>query len=108
MPTNLQRLTPEMDFFYQSKDVTVYLIHLFEPVAHAQHYIGSTINLERRLRQHGYKRKNGGSPLLKEANKRGVFWCVAETWKASRDFERYLKKQKNARRYCPLCHGVPF
>jgi predicted GIY-YIG superfamily endonuclease len=104
----LCRLYPERDFFFQSAAVTVYLIHLNAPVGRSQHYIGSTTNLDRRLRQHRYKRKKGGSPLLREANKRGILWDVAKTWQASRDFEMFLKRQKNARRYCPLCHDVPF
>jgi len=104
----LRRLYPERDLSFQSHEVTVYLIHLSQPIGKSQHYVGSTLHLDRRLKQHRYKRKKGGSLLLKEANKRGILWDVAKTWQASRDFERYLKRQKNARRYCPLCHDLPF
>lgn len=32
---------------------TVYLLHFERPVRHAQHYLGFTENLERRLSEHG-------------------------------------------------------
>lgn len=98
---------PQLDLFPQ-QSVTVYLVHIFGHVGKCSHYIGSTNNLDRRLREHRRKRKRGGSPLLREANKRGVLWTVAETWNAPRSFEFTLKKQKNARRFCPICSGLPF
>lgn len=103
-------LSTQLDMFYQSEETVVYLIHLFGKVGKCQHYIGSTIDLERRLKQHRYKRKKGGSPLLREANKRGIVWHVARTWKATRAFEMKLKRQKNHKRFCPICQeeDLPF
>jgi predicted GIY-YIG superfamily endonuclease len=98
--------TKQLDLFYASDRITVYLIHLSRPVGKSQHYIGSTDNLTRRLKQHSYKRKKGGSPLLREANKRNILWYVAQTWHASRAFEMKLKQQKHARRFCPFCNGA--
>lgn len=98
---------PVNDFFLRSKDTLVYLIHLEHPVGHSQHYVGSTINLERRLRQHRYKRKCGGSSLLKEANKRGIAWRLVKVWQASRDLEFILKRQKHHSRFCPVCQDAP-
>jgi predicted GIY-YIG superfamily endonuclease len=84
---------------------TVYLIHMESRIAHAQHYIGYTRNLSRRISQHA----NGtGSPLLKAANHRAIKWTVVRTWaQGTRTKERYLKSQKNARRLCPICSLTP-
>jgi hypothetical protein len=43
---------PELDMFYRSDTCTVYLLHAARPVFGAQHYAGSTEDLERRLREH--------------------------------------------------------
>ncbi len=98
---------PIEDLFLRSEDTFVYLIHLEKKIAHAQHYIGSTTNLEKRLKCHRYKRKCGGSPLLKEANKRKIAWRLAKVWRVSREFEFILKRQKHTARYCPTCHDAP-
>jgi hypothetical protein len=49
-----------LDFFYQSEIMKTYLIHLDTPIERANgykviHYIGSTKNLERRIREHRRK-----------------------------------------------------
>jgi hypothetical protein len=53
--TKRRKLLPETDFFYRSSTTTVYLIHFDRKVKHAQHYIGSTIDLDRRLQEHQRK-----------------------------------------------------
>jgi hypothetical protein len=97
------------DLFLRSKDTFVYLIHLDAPLVRStgvqvSHYIGSTKHLDRRLLQeHRRKEKKGGAPLLRRANQLGIGWQVAKIWQARREFEFLLKKQRNHRRFCPVC-----
>lgn len=51
-------------------------------------------------------RRHKSNGLVMAWNQREISWAVARTWKATRDFEMYLKRQHNLRRYCPVCHGV--
>jgi hypothetical protein len=57
-------------------------------------------------------RKHTTNGLIMKANREGILWYVAKTWGASREFEMWLKRQKNARKFCPICCGeeeeVPF
>lgn len=80
---------------------TVYLIHFDEPIAHAQHYMGWTSDLEQRLDAHS----NGtGSKLMAEVRRRGIPWSVTRTWEGvDRHFERKLKNHKSGPRFCPRC-----
>ena len=76
----------------------VYLIHFSKPFHHAQHYIGYTTNehyLKSRLKNHA----NGtGSKLMKAVNEAGIDYEVVRVWKdGDRNFERRLKKCKNAK-----------
>lgn len=108
----------------------VYLIHLDEPIgevspdwvrelyglpktdregysAHAQHYVGSSPYLARRLQQH---RHSKGAALLRHANKLGVAWHVSRVWIFDREidgteFERWVKYQKRGPDFCPACRA---
>jgi predicted GIY-YIG superfamily endonuclease len=97
------------DLFLRSTDTFVYLIHFDRPLVRSTgvkvlHYIGSTKDLDRRLLQeHRRKEKKGGAPLLRRANQLGIGWQVAKIWQARREFEFLLKKQRNHRRFCPVC-----
>ena len=80
---------------------TVYLIHADRPLAHAQHYLGWTTDLESREDEH---RRGQGSPLLRAMQAEGIGWRVSRLWpKRDRYFERKLKNRKNARALCPVC-----
>jgi len=80
---------------------TVYLIHLHAPIAHAQHYIGWTRYFKERIAHH---RNGTGARLLAEAVRRKIPFDVVRKWtNADGNFERKLKKQKNARLLCPEC-----
>ena len=71
--------------------------------AHAQHYIGFTTNLEKRLATH---RAGWGGHLCRVAVKRGIEIELARVWEgASRGWEARLKRHKNAPRLCPICSG---
>jgi predicted GIY-YIG superfamily endonuclease len=82
------------------ENTTVYLIHFEYPFWHAQHYLGYTANLSRRVEQH---RNGTGAKLLKAVTKRGISWDVVRTWPGGPALERALKNRKNSRELCPVC-----
>ena len=84
---------------------TVYLIHFETPIsAHhtAQHYLGSTHDLQTRLDHHA----NGtsGARLPQVAHDLGIDFVLARTWKGDRKLERALKNRKQGPKLCPLCN----
>lgn len=79
---------------------TVYLIHFDQKLAHAQHYVGFTTNLEQRLKHH---RNGSGARLMEVIKNLGIPWQLARTWNAPKSFERQLKNRKCSGRYCPIC-----
>lgn len=79
----------------------VYLIHFDEKLKHAQHYLGSTDNLEQRLERH---RSGNGARLMEVIMQAGITWQLARTWEGGRDVEKRLKRQKNSPRLCPICN----
>ena len=81
----------------------VYLIHFDQPYYHAQHYIGTTIDLERRMAQHRHGVSYGGAHLLDAVNQAGISWSVVQVWEGDRDLEYQLKAWKKARLFCPVC-----
>jgi hypothetical protein len=86
-----------------------YLIHLDQalgsthPRGRAQHYLGTTQNLDRRLETH---RAGLGARILAAANERGITYDVVRTWDGGRETERRLKARHAAPRLCPTCTGV--
>jgi predicted GIY-YIG superfamily endonuclease len=81
------------------KDV-VYLIHFEKKYFHAQHYIGYTHGFKRRMEHH---KAGTGSRLLAHLKKIGIAWEVVRKWPGDGNFERKLKNQRNAPRFCPVC-----
>jgi predicted GIY-YIG superfamily endonuclease len=87
--------------------VTCYLVCLDQPLgsAHplgtAQHYLGTTINLDQRIQIH---REGRGARILAAAVQRNIGFEVVRTWPGGRDRERQLKALHNPRRLCPR-HG---
>lgn len=87
---------------YQRTKPMVYLYHFNAPYRGAQHYLGSTKNLDRRHQEHISGR---GSPLIKAALSAGISMvCLPLYPTEGRELERALKYQKNNRRICPLCN----
>jgi predicted GIY-YIG superfamily endonuclease len=82
---------------------TVYLLHFSQRYKHAAHYVGSTNNLTKRLREHEQGR---GARLLEVVHVAGISWVLARTWEGGRTRERQLKKQAGASRFCPLCKAA--
>jgi hypothetical protein len=84
----------------------VYLVHLDRrlgtdhPKGGAGHYLGTTVDLDRRLAQH---RDGTGARILAAAVQRGIGFELVRTWPGGRDVERRLKSHHNAPRLCPRC-----
>lgn len=81
----------------------VYLIHLWTPIAHARHYIGTASDVFKRLHAH---RAGKGARLLDVANERRISYSVVRQWEGGRDMERKLKARREAPRLCPVCRGL--
>ncbi len=81
---------------------TVYLIHLERPYRHARHYLGSTNDLPRRLRDHA---AGSGSRFMEVVSDAGIAWSCVRTWPGGRTRERELKRRGGAARICPVCSG---
>lgn len=102
------KFTAEATPTYPGQEGTVYLICFGGSFHHARHYIGwcKEGEEERRLSQHLGGKKAGGSNLVKAAADTGLPVRIARTWTGkSRNFERALKNQRNAPRFCPCCNG---
>lgn len=85
--------------------MTVYLIHLDQPLSHARHYIGwttSPANVKRRLEHH---KAGCGARFTQACNERGINYGVVRVWNdAGKDFERHLKNQHKPQAFCPICN----
>ena len=95
--------------------MTVDLLHLSQPLDRgiskrgtklvAAHYIGYSADLVARMIDHAEGR---GARLLQVCLERGIDWSLVRTWDGKdRLFERALKNQKHAARFCPLCTTPP-
>lgn len=81
----------------------VYLLHFEKPISDrhtCQHYIGFCRSIDQRLSSH---RAGRGARLTAVAVERGIGIKLAAYWFGGREMERRLKRQHNARRYCPIC-----
>ena len=83
----------------------VYLIHFEKKISHAQHYIGYSKDMktfEKRMKHHG---NGNGASILKALNEKGIKYHVVRIWPdADGNYERKLKKRKNAKFLCPFCN----
>lgn len=92
--------------------MTVYLLHFSKPIGNpnnprgqAQHYLGYTKDLERRLAEH---RKGNGARLVEVFLENGVSFEVVRIWPGDRSIERKLKDLHNTPRLCPICNPSAF
>ena len=87
--------------------MTVYLLHFSGPIAPgrhtAQHYLGFTDDLERRIEEH---RTGAGARLCEVAKERGLTFAVVRTWDGDRQLERKLKNMHAGPKLCPICKDV--
>ena len=84
-------------------DELCYLYHLDPPLKHAQHYLGTTENLERARASTAVQPVPG---CLKFRSRTGGSWHLVRTWAGGRLKERALKMQ-SGKRYCPECTEHP-
>ena len=87
------------------QESVVYLIHFDQPYHHARHYLGTTHDLEQRLRQHALGCAYGGARLMEVVTQAGISWRLACTWEGGRELERQLKTWKSGVRLCPICQA---
>lgn len=80
----------------------VYIIHFEHHFKRARHYIGSTTDLDRRLREHLGVTKRC-SPLIRAAIESGIKVDLSLALTGDRKVERVIKDMKNVKRYCPSC-----
>ena len=91
--------------------MSVYLLHLDPPVAHASHYVG--YSQERTVAHRVNQHLAGGSkasPLIIAALMQGSCVTLARAWESDeydRAFERYLKTRdsEGRRNRCPICRA---
>jgi predicted GIY-YIG superfamily endonuclease len=80
----------------------VYLIHFKTKLYHAGHYIGFSKCLDFRISCH---REGSGARLIRVITRLGIPWIVIRTWEVDgQGYERWLKRQKHASRFCPICN----
>jgi predicted GIY-YIG superfamily endonuclease len=84
--------------------MAVYLIHFSIALAHARHYVGyAKSDVAGRLAEHC---AGAGARLTQVAVERGASLELARVWpEAGRQFERQIKRRKEAPRLCPVCAG---
>ncbi len=80
---------------------TVYLLHFDQKFSHAQHYVGFTTDLDKRLDKH---QRGTGSKLCRAIKLAGIGFQLARTWEGvDRAFERKLHNRHGSGRFCPIC-----
>lgn len=87
------------------KTTIVYLLHFDAPYKGAQHYLGSTTDLGKRIARH---QSGDGSKLMKAVVEvAGIKFQVSRIWLRpngdGRQYERMLKGRHNHKSLCPLC-----
>lgn len=84
---------------------TVYLLHFSTNYHHARHYVGyvNGKNVNSRIARH---KAGTGARLIEVITQAGIDFELARTWEGDRNFERKLKKRKNAPKLCPICCGA--
>lgn len=83
--------------------MTVYLIHFTRKLHHAQHYIGYTEDLDRRILEHQRDRFH----LMGAVNAAKIPWLVARVWQdGDRAMERRLKSWNGSAQFCPICRAI--
>jgi len=81
-----------------------YLLHFDGKVHGAQHYLGWSVHIARRFRQH---LKGDGARLIRQALRAGIGVELVRVWtSADRKQERVLKLRA-PKSYCPKCRTRP-
>ena len=82
-----------------------YLLHFEGDVHGAQHYLGWSVHIARRIRQH---LSGKGARLVRKALRAGISVELVRVWQTDDNkYERLLKKRGHPKRYCPRCGLKP-
>lgn len=80
---------------------TCYLLHFDRPYKHARHYLGWTVDLQKRLDEH----LNGtGSRLIEVITAEGIGFCVANVWPGTTLRDEKRLKNKHNPKLCAVCN----
>lgn len=81
---------------------TCYLLHFDRPFKHARHYLGWTVDLQRRMDKH---LSGTGARLVEIITEEGIGFTLARTWLQAtlRDEKRLKNRQR--KKLCPLCRA---
>ncbi len=84
----------------------VYLLHFERPYKHARHYVGMTVNLDRRLEQHrtgdGYQQNR----LMQMVHEHGIPFQLARTWEGGRVREVQIHRRGGKAKFCAVCRAA--
>lgn len=84
----------------------IYLLHFDRKFHHSQHYLGWAKGVDAAARMRTHILGKRGAKIVKGAIDAGIGFDLALLIPdATRDFERWLKNQKMANRFCPMCSG---
>jgi|GEM_PF-1518978 predicted GIY-YIG superfamily endonuclease len=94
---------------YKGKQVC-YLLHFLRPYVSrtgkrkqtVRHYLGCTLDLERRLKEH--RDANGrGSRIAQIVREAGIHFILVRVWEGGFELEQKLKARHERAMLCPLC-----
>ncbi|ROL61145.1 GIY-YIG nuclease family protein [Bacteroidetes/Chlorobi group bacterium ChocPot_Mid] len=81
----------------------VYILHFDKKFHHAQHYVGCTEDLQRRLKEH-LNCRQCGSKIVRAAIKKGIKIELAKVYpEGDRVLEKKIKSMKKTSLICPIC-----
>ena len=80
-----------------------YLLHFERPIYGAQHYLGWSTDIRRRVRLHLSGR---GARLVSQALQAGIGVELVRIWPTFVRQQEYVLKRQTPKRYCPRCHPV--
>lgn len=85
----------------------VYLLHYERQLGRAQHYLGASRDMFKRIDNH---RKGNGARMPAAFARAGIEFELARIWIAMEGenpfyFERRIKQRHNSRQWCPICQG---
>jgi predicted GIY-YIG superfamily endonuclease len=81
-----------------------YLLHFERAVHGAQHYLGWSVDITRRVHTHLSGR---GARLVRQALRAGVGVELVRVWPAADRRQERLLKVRAPKRYCPKCRITP-
>ncbi len=69
----------------------------------AQHYVGSTDDLARRIGEHE-RGRSSAARFTQAAKREGILFRVVRVLRGGTDTEYEIKRRKNSKKQCPVCN----